>query len=290
MSKFRWSETFISIEGEAKYSGRPTIYVRFWGCNFDCKGFNNPNNVDPSDHAVLGFNPKLIPSIQDIPVSIEVGCDSIYSWHKDFVHMSKTGTEQELASELVALIPNGQDWNRGYSLSITGGEPTLRQRQMILLLNQCKMNNLKHIILETNCSIDLTDQFIQDMNDWTRDRPGRLLTWSNSPKLSVSGESWEEAIRPSVAVRQNQIIKSDQYFKFVCDASERDFDEVEKAMREYWDAGISYNPSNVYIMPVSCTEAQQQAIASEVADMCIQRGWTYCHRIHNTIYKNAIGK
>ena len=46
MAKFRWSEIFLSIEGEAKYSGWPTVYIRFAGCNFECRGFNNPDNVE----------------------------------------------------------------------------------------------------------------------------------------------------------------------------------------------------------------------------------------------------
>ena len=289
MTNFKWSESFISIEGEAKYSGRPTVYLRFFGCNFECRGFNNPDNVNPVDPEVLGFDPKLIKTVAEIPVPISVGCDSVYSVHRDFIHMSKNGTEDDVVNELVSLLPKGKSWSDGFSLSLTGGEPTLRQKNLHLILSHPLMKDLSHIILETNCAVPIRDSFVDYMNEWAASHNG-VLTWSNSPKLSVSGEKWDKAIRPDIAIRQNLVQNSDQYFKFVCDETDESFDEVERAMREYHEVGIEVSPSNIYIMPVACTEAQQRNIAQLVADKCIQRGWVYCHRIHNTVYENAIGK
>jgi organic radical activating enzyme len=78
MAKYEWSETFFSIEGEAKYSGHPTVYIRFARCNFQCKGFGNPTNEDTTDVKVLGFNPKDYNTLETIPLIVK-GCDSIYS-------------------------------------------------------------------------------------------------------------------------------------------------------------------------------------------------------------------
>lgn len=288
--KYEYVECFNSIEGEAKYTGISTIYIRLTKCNFTCSKFNNPDNVDPSSHEVLGFNPGDIPTVTDIPQEISVGCDSIYAWHKDFKHMWTSCDENELAQTVTDLLPPNRDgdWSNDI-LSLTGGEPTLRQKTIPTLLSHPLFDTLKHVLIETNCSVPINDKFIADMTEWVQAKPGRLITWSNSPKLSASGESYEKAIRPDIATRQLEIPNTEQYFKFVCDAKQEHFDEVEKAMQDYWDGGVP-KQHNVYIMPVSCTEEQQRQIMTQVADECLLRGMIYCHRVHNTVYDNAIGK
>jgi 6-pyruvoyltetrahydropterin 2'-reductase len=302
MAKYEWSETFMSIEGEGPYSGTPTAYVRFSKCNFECRGFNNPNDVDPASPEVLGFDPKLIATVQDIP-EITVGCDSIYAWHNDFKHTWHKGDEIELSTELVALLPDSfkQMWthpvtNQDAILSITGGEPTLRAKTIPTLLKAPALNSLAHLLIETNCAVPLRDNFITALNEWIDDGlqrgVDRKVTWSNSPKLAVSGEVREKAIVPANAVMQmsqNLSDRFEQYFKFVCDETDASFDEVASVMEEYHAGGVSKD-AKVYIMPVCCTEDQQKEIMQAVADKCIERGYIYCHRIHNTVYENAIGK
>jgi uncharacterized linocin/CFP29 family protein len=125
----------------------------------------------------------------------------------------------------------------------------------------------------------------------------RRWTWSNSPKLSVSGEKWEEAIVPAIARHQLAVFETrygvlqptEQYFKFVCGPSDADFDEVAKAMEEYYTNGDVPRSTPVYIMPVACIEEQQQQIAAKVAKMCIDRGYIYCHRIQNSVFGNGVG-
>lgn len=295
MAKYSWSEVFMSIEGEAMYAGRPTVYIRFTGCNFECKMFNNPEGLDTTSTEVLGFDPTDYDNIYDIPL-ITKGCDSIYSWDPKFKHMWNTGSENELAAVVMSTIPH-HTWDHPKTeqpviLSLTGGEPTLRAKYIPLLLSHPLFEDLRYILIETNCSVPLSDKFIEELNIWMRKTDGTVI-WSNSPKLSVSGESWDKAIRPDIALKQVQYanvrdLHIEQYFKFVCGPDDADFDEVERAMKEYYDAGISVGTS-VYIMPVSCLEEQQQQIAVAVAEKCIQRGYIYCHRTHISIWGNQIG-
>ncbi len=291
MAKFNWSEVFMSIEGEGPYSGWPTVYIRFTGCNFECRGFNNPEGVDTTSIDVLGFDPKDYTNINDIPL-ITKGCDSIYAWDKKFSHMWRTGDESELAQEVINTLPHGQ-WNHPANghptiLSLTGGEPTLRAKALPALLNHPLFEHLRYILIETNCSVPLSPSFLLALQQWIR--PGRKIIWSNSPKLSVSGEPWDKAIVPSIAVAQNSIRwnQSEQYFKFVCGPNEADFDEVHRAMKEYYDAGIPKD-TRIYIMPMACLEEQQQEIAAKVAQLCIERGYIYCHRIHVSAFGNGVG-
>jgi organic radical activating enzyme len=290
MAKFTWSEIFSSIEGEAIYAGRPTTYLRFAKCNFTCAGFNNPANKKTKEgYAPLTFNPKDYSSLQQLPL-IECGCDSQYSVNKEFEHMWFTGDENKVVEELLNTIPH-KSWihpttNQPVIFSITGGEPLLFQKQIIVLLNHPLMEDCQHILIETNCSVPLRSEFVNALNSWWK--PGRKITFSNSPKLRASGEKWEDAIKPEVAVAQQQVKRGEQYFKFVCGPNEEEFEEVGRAMQEYWNAGVIPD-NNVFIMPMSCVTTQQDTIAADVARMCIERGLTYCHRVHLDVWGNKVG-
>lgn len=296
MAKFEWSETFSSLEGEGPYAGRSTVYFRTTKCNFKCAGFNNPSCKDTTTIETIGFDPKNYTSLNDLP-PIKHGCDSIYSWDNKFSHLWHSGTEDDVAKAIIDLLPNrsfiypnGKD----IILSITGGEPTLRAKALPAVFNHPLLKDCKHILIETNCAVPLTHKFIGDINEWLSANSERKWTWSNSPKLSASGESWSQAINPSIAKMQllatgregcNQM---DQYFKFVCNGSDQSFEEVEKAMSEYYAAGIPTNV-DVYIMPEACQQEDQQEVACDVAKQCIRRGYIYCHRVHLDVFGNTPG-
>lgn len=289
MAKFEWSEVFTSIEGEGPYTGTPTAYIRFTKCNLTCRGFNNPENLDTETNEGLGFDPINFKTLADLP-PITRGCDSIYSWDNRFKHMWHSGNEEDLITAVLKTVPNNS-WIHPISgqpviLSLTGGEPTLRQKQLGELLNHPMMEDCQHILIETNCSVPLRDDFINMLNGWWR--PGRKITFANSPKLRASGEKWEDTIKPEVAVRQQLVTHADQYFKFVCGPNTEDFLEVAKAMDEYRSAGVEWK-HNVYIMPVACVSDQQDNIAAKVAQMCMEWGYIYCHRVHLDVFNNAIG-
>ncbi len=294
MAKFSWSEVFMSIEGEAMYSGWPTVYIRFTGCNMECRGFNNPTGLDTTSEEILGFNPSLFNDIFTIPL-ITKGCDSIYSWDTKFKHMWIEGDETKLAQQVIDTIPHHQ-WRNPNSelpviLSLTGGEPTLRGKTIPTLLEHPLMKDVHMLLIETNCSVPLHPSFTEYLENWIK-QPEKRLIWSNSPKLSISGEPREKAIRPDIAKSQIEFVSSrdynvEQYFKFVCE-NEQDFKEVVEVMDIYHKGGISYL-TPVYIMPAACLEEQQQNIAARIADLCIQYGYIYCHRIQNSVFGNGVG-
>ena len=297
MVNFTWSEVFTSIEGEGPYSGHPTIYVRFAKCNFQCKRFNNPLNLEITND-VLGFDPSNYNTLGELP-PIAIGCDSIYSWDSRFKHMWETGSEDNLAQTVIDKLPYNK-WKHPGSglpiiLSLTGGEPTLYKKKIPILLNHPLFKNLQHILIETNCAVPLDDPFISELSKWILNGCDRKVTWSNSPKLSNSGEDWKNAIQPEIAKQQislRYMIRVpgyvSQYFKFVCDETDQMFDEVDQAMNEYYAAGIPRN-TPIYIMPMACTEEQQFSVAAKVAQQCIDRGYIYCHRLQNSIWGNTIG-
>jgi organic radical activating enzyme len=42
MSKLKIAELFYSIQGEGRYMGVPSVFLRTFGCNFSCRGFGMP--------------------------------------------------------------------------------------------------------------------------------------------------------------------------------------------------------------------------------------------------------
>lgn len=313
MAKYEWSEVFMSIEGEARYSGHPTVYVRFARCNFACKGFNNPEKLYDGDYATLGWKPSDYKTLQSLPI-ITRGCDSQYSVNPKFSHMWAKGDEKQLAAEVLNVLPHNSFVNpvtgKRVILSLTGGEPTIRLKFWIPLLEELYNSGMRTILVETNCAAPMrfTDmenfyKWVSEKNETNGQEPIKVV-WSNSPKIRMSGEEWDKAIRPEIAALQlswdltsepRQVTKTfpkqdvEQYFKFVCGPTREDFDEVKKAMEEYHTKGLVPRDVDVYIMPVACIEEQQQEIAAKVAKMCMDEGYIYCHRIQNSVFGNGVG-
>ena len=295
MKKYDISEMFFSLEGEGPETNHPTQYLRAAGCNFSCPFFNNPGKlVDDDGYAKLDFDPSQIISIYEMP-TINIGCDSTYACRNSFSHLWESLTASEIADKLVQQLPNRQWVYPSTKLpiifSITGGEPTMQQDLIMELLYEPKMQDCQHILIETNCSVPLKAEFIETIDIWLESNPKRKWTWSNSPKLSASGELWKRAIRPKVAFSQLQTKFPDQvnqYFKFVVDNTSEVYDEVQKAIEEYHAAGVPLN-TPIWLMPCACTAEQQKMISREVAKYCMQNGYLYSHRIQNDLWDNSVG-
>ena len=45
MSKIKIAELFYSIQGEGKYMGVPSVFLRTFGCNFTCDSFGMPRGI-----------------------------------------------------------------------------------------------------------------------------------------------------------------------------------------------------------------------------------------------------
>lgn len=299
MSKniFEVNEIFVSLEGEAEYMCRPTNYLRLSRCNLKCPKFNNSNNeIEENGYATIGFNPKDYNSLSDLPL-ITKGCDSQYAVNPEFSHLWRHLTVDEVAEELVSVLPH-KSWihpetGQPVIFSITGGEPTLKWKMIPDLLDHPLMKDVRHVLIETNCTVPFKVEFNNRIGNWLGVDKKRKWTWSNSPKLQASGESRNVAIKPKIAV--NQMLDNgsfphqiEQYFKFVVGPHEEHFTEVNEVMAEYHAAGIPKD-TPVWIMPEACTEEQQNEIAKKVALMCIEKGFYYSHRVQNSLFGNGIG-
>jgi len=286
VAKITTSEIFYSPQGETALTGRPQVWVRVSKCNFECQGFNNPDKVNTLTNEGLGFDPTKYKTLKSLP-PITVGCDSIYSWDDRFKHLWSTWTLEELAAELLTYLPNGR-WNRNIGLTFTGGEPTSRMKAIADLIHLPEFDNLQTITFETNCSVPLMDKHMDRLSEWTMAQPHRMIVWSNSPKLSITGEAWEKAINPAVALQQLKVANAYQYFKFVVEPTDESFTEVDKAMAEYHAAGIPAE-AEIWTMPVGGVLEQQQVIDRKVTEMTLARGWNVSWRAHIYVFGNELG-
>jgi len=283
--------------GEGPVTGRldTSVWIRVAKCPFTCKGFNNPEGLDTETNEGLGFDPTAFKTLDEIP-EITRGCDSIYAWDDRFKHMWTTYTTDELAEHVVGLLPdNAKNWQHPiskqfYGLSITGGEPTSVMKAWIEFINHPLLANLRTITFETNCAVPLMPKHMDALRHWCLRIPGRQIIWSNSPKLSVSGEPWEKAIVPMNALYQRLVGEGlfKQYFKFVCDATEESFDEVARAMSEYHASGIPEG-TEVWIMPMGASLEQQHQVDQAVVRMALERGYHVSLRAHLYVFGNKPG-
>ena len=292
MGKLRYSEVFYSVQGEGRFVGVPSVFLRVFGCNFECAGFGQergkliatdqmPYFTDPKADK---NHPEAYKSIEELPVT-PIGCDSSASWAMKYKHLQLTETIGQVQQRIIDLLPNGKyDEREDIHLVITGGEPLLGwQRVWPELLELGRSIGLKNITFETNGTQNLQEQFIEYLNGDGKDIH---VTWSTSPKLSLSGEKNEDALKPDVLVDMNKVTNSHLYNKFVV-RDINDFEEVDTFVNAYKEAGVKLDA--VYCMPEGATLEQQTLTAKGVAEACMETGYKFSPRLHIDLFGNAWG-
>ncbi len=276
--KFKVSELFFSLQGESSYIGVPSVFVRLFGCNFACAGFGMKRGELSTER--MGVDPTKFEKYDDLPL-VSSGCDSYASWDPRFKKFSPMYTVPELVDKIIDLIP-GRRFNRDIHLILTGGEPLLGwQRGFPELITILKQEyGLTNVTFETNGTQPLTPDFLR----FIEDNDDIEFFFSISAKLPVSGEKWEDAIRPEIV---KQYIYNNGYvhgaFKFVV-ATSQDIDDVQAAVSQYQAAGIDIP---VYLMPVGGTDNVYFFNNKTVAELALANGFRYTPRLQVDLWKNA---
>ena len=270
MEKLRYSEIFYSVQGEGRWVGVPSVFFRVFGCNFNCHGFGQGRDkskwLKPDEMPYMTQDLSHVKHVRDLPV-VEIGCDASASWASRYKHLVAWDSVEDIAHKVKEYTPNYKWTNDNGSdihFIITGGEPMLWQRETQQLLRQPEFTDLKNITIETNCTQSFKAdfrRFLQGLvaGDYTKEPVH--ITWSTSPKLSISGEHWAKAIKPDVAKEYFDIPNSHLYFKFVVQ-DEQDLEEVEMAREEYKKYGVE---ADIYLMAVGATVEGQAKTSKQVA-------------------------
>ena len=172
--KLKYSETFYSAQGEGKYVGIPSLWMRFFLCNLQCNGFGQDDPTDPSTYELPYETLDIsdITNVFDLPV-FSKGCDSSYTWSKRYIHLITNRTVDQAIDELTALLPHGKFKHpltgQEVHMVFTGGEPMLKKTQpgMIGVLEEFGLrgNMPNYVTIETNGTRPISDDlavYIQD--------------------------------------------------------------------------------------------------------------------------------
>ena len=242
---------FKTLEGEGRYVGQPSIFLRLSMCNLTCKKFAS----EDSPH----------------------GCDSFISWS-----IKNRFTFEQLNSmfEEKGYI---DDLKRGFWLKISGGEPLLQQKRLLDWVTQFKerykfsatyLDNLPtlKIDFETNGTILPDERWVSWHN----------ATFTTSPKMSNNGDEEKLRYKPEVL---RYLISQRACFKFVIN-NQSDMDELYAKYIEHPDVKLPKNL--IWLMPCCGSRKEHEVKAPMVAELCKEHGFNFSPRLHLVLWDKAL--
>jgi len=211
-------EHFYSFQGEGRFAGTPSIFIRLGGCNLNCHGFG-------------------------VEIDGAIGCDSLKA-----VDQKRFGKNWKNISDLIPIIDNHlSDLAFKPDIIFTGGEPLLHHKNPILL------NTLLHYIdkgyritFETNATIYI---------DFKKYPIYKDVIFAMSVKLKNSGENREKRVKLKAI---KSIIKNtkESFFKFVIDKNIKDNQEILDITSEFKTTPIYCMPMGSTAKELSLNDKQ----------------------------------
>ena len=290
MAKLKVSELFNSIQGEGRYVGVPSLFLRTFGCSLRCPGFNRDHveRTQPNHevNAIIQQIPvfkELGKTFDQLPL-VKTGCDTYAAVYPEFKDFSPMYDVKELAQKIKGMLPEGI-FHKEQHLVITGGEPLLPgwQKAYVELVKELRANgtviNRPYVTFETNG----TQKIDPNVFDWLRDNTH--LHFSVSTKLSASGEAFDEAVKPKIIESYMNYGLVD--FKFVV-ADQDGFNEVDALLsKQFADIVEDDRFGSVYIMPVGGTNEVYELNQTDVANLCIKHGYRFSPRLQCILFGNS---
>ncbi|HEC1743587.1 TPA: 7-carboxy-7-deazaguanine synthase QueE [Campylobacter coli] len=242
-------ESFLSIQGEGKYSGKLAIFMRFAGCNFNCSGFE----------VKLIKNEKVLK-----------GCDTIRAvFTKEFSKEYENLNASELFKRVLDLK---KDFDP--IVVITGGEPLIHHENLEFIhFIQTLLENNFEVHFESNGSIEL---------DFEKYPFYKECIFALSVKLQNSGMSKEKRLNFNALKAFKQYAK-DSFYKFVLNSS-----QLESSALEILEI-LEKAPNEIFCMPMGENEQNLKQNALKIAEFCIKNGYNYSDRIHIRLWNDKEG-
>lgn len=272
-------QNFVSIQGEGRRTGFPSLFIRSFGCNLCCRGFGQK---DPADKSTW-IEPEY-----SLTKSPEYGCDSPNSWHKMFEHLFpdyKTG--RDLFEDLAKKY-RPEDFKE---LVITGGEPLLHQDFWVEFFEAVKEKvEVQNVTFETNGIIKPNQKLI-DFISKSYDNYAWNFLFSISPKLNcVAGVNEKisinyDTLRNYIRLEKEEGLITFQ-LKFVYNGDPRAYNRLLEIYSDLEKDGLE--KSEVLLMPVGGAKVEQE-VKVKTAETCIKEGWRYCERVHVDIWGSKMG-
>jgi organic radical activating enzyme len=248
-------ESFLSIQGEGKYAGTPSLFVRFGGCNLNCKGFAC-EFISPHDGSKL------------------IGCDSLYAVNEK--HFKNEWEEYKDAKKLFSKIASHVK-NITYlpHLIITGGEPLIHYKNPVFYgFLELALKHGFDVFFETNGTINI---------DFEKFALYKKVGFAMSVKFSNSGEPYKKRVNKK-AIQNIASHAKEAFFKFVTDKK-----LIEQGAEEEILDITSGMHVPIFCMPLGKNRVEIKKNALPTALFCIKNGYNYSDRIHVNLWNNKKG-
>jgi len=246
-------EHFYSIQGEGRFVGTPSLFLRFGGCNMKCEGF--------------GCREPLLNG------TTLLGCDTIYAVNRE--HFAQTWQKIETLESLVEIVQS-YALSRSVDIVFTGGEPLLYMDDPLLVAFLEYLHKHGHKIhFETNGSLSV---------DFQRFPIYKEAIFALSVKLTNSGEDAKKRVKPSV-LKSIFCNAKEAYFKFSIDANVIKVEEEEEIASIVAIAPSAY----VYCMPLGSSKREIEDSSEALVEFCKQKGYNFGDRLHIRIWDKERG-
>jgi 7-carboxy-7-deazaguanine synthase len=219
-------EIFYSVQGEGVNTGKPAIFLRLALCNLAC-----------------------------------VWCDTRYTWDWKQYNADEQIKEMSLEEVEREILRYSCRY-----LVVTGGEPMLQQKQLVLLLERLNTKDF-YVEIETNGTI-LPINGLADL----------VNHWSISPKLKNSGNLLSLREIPEAYGFFGML--SNSHFKYVIENKD-DFTELQGIISKY-----NLDKEKIILMPEARNREMLLRKSRWLVELCKEQGYMFSTRLQILLWGN----